>query len=104
MNAKQTELLAALSATVWGALPWSGEDASRRALRVELDGGYSLVARMHAWGVDVALHGGPEDNGPVRSPAEALRVIEQLERKHAQRAAAARDAADGLRAMIGGGA
>lgn len=104
MTAKQTELLAALNAAGWGALPWSGEDANRRALRVELDGGYSLVTRMYAGGFEVALYGGPEDNGPVRSPAEALRIIEKWERQHAERALAASNAAGELRAMIGGGA
>lgn len=104
MKAGQAELLALLHAAGWGALLWSGEDANRGALRVDLPGGYVLDARMRNGVSEVSLYGSGDDAPWVRSPAEAAALLAKWQRGHAVRAQAAADALAELGAMMGGGA
>lgn len=100
MKAGQAELLAALKAAGWGALAWSGEDANRRALRVELDGGYTLDARMRNGTPEVSLSGGYDDAPMVRSPADAAALLARWEQQHADRANAASEACGELATIL----
>ena len=100
MKAGQAELLAALKAASWGALPWSGEDANRRALRIDLPGGYVLDARMRNGAPEVSLHGSGDVAPWVRSPADVVALLAKWHRGHAVRAQAAADALAQLSAMI----
>lgn len=104
MNSSQSNLLTALKAAGWGDLPWSASDANRHTLRIDIPGGYTLLARL-------GLGGEPEvsfysafagcDAPHVKQPADALRILAQWGSEHATQALKTRKALRELRTMAG---
>jgi hypothetical protein len=105
LTGSQAQLLADLKEAGWGNLPWSSADANRYTLRIDMDGGYTLVAGAGFGGPSVSLYStfGGEHDPHVKTPADALLTMERWNSEHAAKAENTSKATRELRAMIGEG-
>jgi hypothetical protein len=98
----------ALAKAGWGALQWSATDAPEGTLRACLEGDHILTARARDSNPSLMVEVAPPWSGGssvhCTTPAAALSVVIQWERQHSERARASAEAADILRAMLGGDA
>lgn len=104
MNSSQARLLTALKAAGWGDLPWSASDANRHTLRIDIPGGYTLLARFAPGGdLEVSFYSSfAGSHVPhVKQPADALRILAQWDAEHTAQALKTRKALRELRTMAG---
>ena len=105
MSSSQATLLTALKAAGWGDLPWSAANANRHTLRIEIPGGYTLLARFGSGGEpEVSFYSSFAgcDAPHVKQPGDALRILARWDAEHAAQALKTRKALRELRAMVGG--